>query len=58
MNSGHEDELVTELADEVRRVLGVLKDNKTFNPHFAVKPKLSLMNTLPLLQEAAVLDSR
>ncbi|KAI0504614.1 hypothetical protein KFK09_015566 [Dendrobium nobile] len=47
---GHEDEYVTELANEVRRVLGVLKDNKTFEPHFAVKPWLSLMNTVRLLQ--------
>ncbi|KAH0459267.1 hypothetical protein IEQ34_012081 [Dendrobium chrysotoxum] len=55
---GHEDEYVTELANEVRRVLGVLKDNKAFDPHFPVKPKLSLIKTVPLLQEATVLDSR
>ncbi|XP_020578497.1 gamma-glutamylcyclotransferase 2-1-like [Phalaenopsis equestris] len=55
---GHEEDLVTELSNEVRRVLAVLKDNtKTIGPHFALKPKLSLINTVPLLQGAAVLNS-
>lgn len=56
---GHEDESVIELANEVRKVLAVSKDKKTIRAHLAVKPKLlPLMNTAPLLQEAAVVDSR
>ncbi|KAG0472230.1 hypothetical protein HPP92_016776 [Vanilla planifolia] len=54
---GHEDEYVIELAKEVRKVLGALKEKKTAGAHFPVKFKLPFKQIVPL-QETAVLDSR
>ncbi|KAL0903345.1 hypothetical protein M5K25_027718 [Dendrobium thyrsiflorum] len=55
---GHKDDYVIKLANEVRRVLGVLKDKKALGTRLAmIKPKLPLIQLVPL-QEAAVMDSR
>ncbi|KAJ6836004.1 gamma-glutamylcyclotransferase 2-2-like [Iris pallida] len=67
---GHEDEYVIELADEVRRVLGRLKEKAAAAAHIPLKSHLPLIHlsphqetTGPLfhlspLQETTVVDSR
>lgn len=57
---GHQDEYVIDLANEVRRVLGRLKDMKTVATaaaHISLKSHLPLMHLTPL-QETTIVDSR
>ncbi|KAJ6853986.1 gamma-glutamylcyclotransferase 2-2-like [Iris pallida] len=54
---GHEDEYVIELADEVRRVLGWLKEKALAAAHISLKSHLLLMHLNPF-QETTVVDSR
>lgn len=55
---GHEDDSVIELANEVRKVLGILRDNETAEAHFAVYPRLlPVMIAVTPCPEAAVMNS-
>jgi len=55
-NAGHEEDYVIELANEVRKELGRLKEKKAAGAHIALKAHLPLMN-LPPLQETTVVNS-
>lgn len=52
---GHEDDSVIELANEVRKVLGKLKEKKIAGVHISLKPNLPLMH-LSAFQETIVVD--
>jgi len=56
LDIGHEDDYVIELAKEVTKELGRLKEKKTAKAHVALKSHLPIMH-LPHLQETTVVNS-
>jgi hypothetical protein len=55
--SGHEDDSIIELADEVRKVLSRLNEKKITGPDIPLKSQTPLVHLSPLL-EGTVVDSR